>query len=178
MAVDDWMNPPTAKGERMNKRELATCFGMTLREVQGYLDRGAADAAAIRRGSEQHEWIIDSAKFWAFVLEEKARQARADRDSPRAGFVSAKTRHMLAGAIAVERKNAEAAAVLVTPEQVAQVVREHNDIIRKHCRAIAPAVADAIAKESDPATVERIMEDALNVAFGKISTEGVPHDEQ
>ena len=49
MTIDDeWMNPPTTKGERMNKRELATCFGMTLREVQGYLDRGAADAAAIR----------------------------------------------------------------------------------------------------------------------------------
>lgn len=166
-------------GILVSKSRLGMIFGMSAQAVEKAFANGAP---YVSKGTRKEGWKINTAAFESWRREELRNSIKPD-DPNKVSFDDAKTRKMLADAVAKERDNALKRRELVTIDEAIMVAQEESSIIRAHLMVLPGRLAIPAAAESDPSIVEQMVMDEVNVALSNIVSdqretwiEGAGHD--
>lgn len=180
---DDWLNAgePEAvaapdddegaatgtAGILVNKSRLGLIFGMSQKAIENAFANGAP---YVSKGSRKEGWRINTAAFEAWRREE-LRNSIKPEDPNRLSFDEAKAKKTQEEYERIAMANRQKRRELVTIDEVVTVIREESAIVRSHLMALPGRVAIPMAAESDPAVIESMMVDEINIALSNISAD-------
>lgn len=167
----------TGPGMTMTKVELSRFFGIARYDIDRAIENGAP---VLVKGDQFTPWQLPSGDFLRWMIEDKAKR---DGDADLSPLRRNQIKLIVSQCQKLEMKNAESKRELVTIDEVVTVMRETNDIVRKHLRAVPTAVAKALGElkpedRRNASLVELVIADCINDALRTISTEGIDHVEQ
>jgi phage terminase Nu1 subunit (DNA packaging protein) len=152
-------------GMLVNKSKLGMIFGMS----QAAVDKALANGAPyVSKGTRKEGWRINTAAFEAWRREE-LRNSIQPTDPNRLSFDEAKAKKTQAEYERIEMENARRRGEYLTIDEAVALYREEASVIRSQLMAIPGRVAIPAAADSDPVTIEALLQDEINIALTNIT---------
>lgn len=169
---DDWLGMGDAEdvvaestsGIIVTKARLATVTGLSMAALDKAFEAGAP---VVAKGNRKQGWQINTADFVQWYIRRKVDELTGDPD--KMNFDQAKTAKMQAETRIKEMQLAKLEGETLTIDEAVALYREEATIIRSQFMAMPGRLAIPVAAESDPAAVEAMIFDEVNLALSNIT---------
>lgn len=147
----------------VNRLELSDVLGCALATVDKHVKDGCPFVERPNRDAGAKEWRFDTKEVIKFLIE------KGHENTPQAAEKALVRREQAAKTGLKELELAEKQGQMVTSDDAAELLEEQLGIVKSRITAIPGRLAQALAVETDPATVLRLLKVEVSEALEAIS---------